>query len=423
VHSSPSLISRWGLASLALSSVLLVHCTRGEVPKRARGGGGNQSGTAGTTSGEGGDAQGGSSGTSGGTGAGGSGDAGSGGTPIDAVYMLGADISSVQEAVDGGAVYVDTDGTPKSMVEILKNHGFNTVRLRTFVDPMAQFGYARGTGGACLKREAYCDRDHTLEFAREIKDAGMNLLLDFHYSDTWADPGKQIIPEAWRSATSIAELADLLKTYTRDVVSTLVDGGARPDIVQVGNEITPGMLIHVPSASTDCWGNNSVPNGAVAGSTSRWDDLATLLVAGIEGVKEVDPGIEIMLHVENTETKTGVIDWVDNALERGVDFDILGLSCYTAWQGEATIWRDTFETLAGTYPELSFVIAEYNPERREANQIMRDLPDGRGRGTFFWEPTQSGTWGAALFLLDGGTYRANAADFAEFDTMKVEFGL
>ena len=397
--------------------MFFVQCTRGEVPKRARETGGSGGTSAGTTSGEGGEGQGGSSGTASG-GTGGSGDAGSGGTTIDLGYMLGADISSVQEAVDNGAVYADTDGTTKSVVSILKNHGFNSVRLRTFVAPMAPYGYA-----TCSKREAYCDRDHTVEFGREIKDAGMNLLLDLHYSDTWADPGKQVIPEAWRGATSIGELADLVKDYTRDVVGAMVDAGARPDIVQVGNEITPGMLIHVPTALTDCYGNNSVPNDGVSGSTARWADLATLLVAGIEGVKEVDPAIKIMLHIENTESKSGVMNWVDNALERGVDFDILGLSCYTSWQGPAAGWRDTFEALADTYPELSFVVAEYNPERREANQIMRDLPDGRGLGTFFWEPTQNGTWGAALFTLQNGTYRANAADFAEFDEMKIEFGL
>jgi arabinogalactan endo-1,4-beta-galactosidase len=336
--------------------------------------------------------------------------------------MMGVDISSVQEAVDEGAIYVDTDGVTKSMLALLKNHGFNTVRLRTFVDPMAAYGYARGTGGACLKREAYCDRDHTLEFGRAVKDAGMRFLLDFHYSDTWADPGKQIIPEAWRSATSIEELAELLKTYTSDVVSTLVAGGARPDMVQIGNEITPGMLMHVPTASTDCWGNNSALN-ALNGSTSHWNDLARLLRAGIEGVKDVDDDIQIMLHLENTESKSGVIDWIENAQARGVQFDVLGLSCYPTWQGQPEIWRDTFETVAEAFPDLSFVIAEYNPEPQAANRIMRDLPDARGRGTFLWEPTLSGVWGPAMFTLQNGVYHANPEDFGEFDALKVELGL
>jgi arabinogalactan endo-1,4-beta-galactosidase len=364
----------------------------------------------------------GGSGAGGGGGAAGEGGSAGGPEPVDALYMMGVDISSVQEAVDEGAVYVDTDGVAKSMLALLKNHGFNTVRLRTFVDPMAPYGYARGTGGACLKREAYCDRDHTLEFGREVKEAGMRFLLDFHYSDTWADPGKQIIPEAWRSATSIEELAELLRAYTSDVVSTLVAGGARPDMVQIGNEITPGMLMHVPTANTDCWGNDSAL-AALNGSTSRWNELATLLRAGIEGVRGVDEDIQIMLHLENTESKGSVIDWIENAQARGVEFDVLGLSCYPTWQGQPEIWRDTFETVAETFPELSFVIAEYNPEPQAANRIMRDLPDGRGRGTFLWEPTLTGVWGPAMFTLQNGAYHANPEDFGEFDALKIELGL
>jgi len=407
-------LSRLSLSPLVLGTILLFQCSN-SLPegwdKKDGGSGGSLAGT----SGEGGEAQGGTStGGSAGT------DAGTGGTGEP--YMLGADISSVQEEIDKGTLYADTDGTTQGIVDILKNHGFNYVRLRTFVSPMAQFGYAMGTGGACMKGEAYCDRDHTLEFGQQIKAAGMGFLLDFHYSDTWADPGKQIIPEPWRNAASIDELAALLKAYTQDVVSTLVEGGARPDMVQIGNEITPGMLIHVPSGSTDCWGNNSVQNG-ITGSTARWDDLATLLNAGIEGVKAVDEDIKIVLHIENTESKSGVINWVNNAQSRGVEFDVLALSCYPEWQGTSATWRDTFQTLATTFPELSFAIAEYNPERREANQIMRDLPDGRGLGTFIWEPTQSGVWGPSLFTFVNGAYHANSADFAEFDAMKVDFGL
>jgi arabinogalactan endo-1,4-beta-galactosidase len=356
-------------------------------------------------------------GTSGGSGGASAGAAGTGGASTLPAFLLGADISSVQEAIDGGARYADTDGTQKSILEILKAHGFNTIRLRTFVDPLAEYGYA-----TCNSDEPYCDKDHTVEFAQEIKAAGMSFLLDFHYSDTWADPGKQVIPEAWRSANTIEARAELLKDYTVDVVSALVSAGARPDMVQVGNEITPGMLIHVPSSSTDCWGNNST-TASLTGSISNWDNLALLLKAGIDGVREVDTSIKIMLHLENTDNLSGARSWVSNALSRGVEFDVLGLSCYTEYQGQPSVWRDTFETLASEFPELSFVIAEYNPERTQANQIMRDLPDGRGLGTFFWEPTQSGAWGESLFTNMGGTLRANSDDFAEFDAIRDELGL
>lgn len=354
-------------------------------------------------------------------GASGTGAAGAGGTKADA-FMLGADVSSMQEAVDKGARFFDTDGTEKPLMLILKAHGFNTVRLRTFVEPDAPYGYAAGLDAACAKSEAYCDTAHTVEVAQQVKALGMRLLLDLHYSDNWADPGKQIVPRRFRAATTVAALAAEVKTYTKEVLIALSAAGALPDMVQVGNEITPGILMHVPNANTDCWGNNVSP-ASVNGSASRWNDLATLLSAGIEGVREVDASIEVMLHIENTDELAGVRSWVTQALARGVDFDVLGLSCYTAYQGQPSVWRHTFESMAAEFPTLAFAIAEYNPERTEANRIIKDLPDGRGRGTFFWEPTLSGTWGTALFTVSGQSYRADPRAFAEIDALRGELGL
>jgi arabinogalactan endo-1,4-beta-galactosidase len=339
-----------------------------------------------------------------------------------ASFILGADISSVDEAIDGGALYVDTDGVEKDLLGLLGNHGFNYIRLRTFVNPAADFGYASGNG--CPKKaEAYADKDHTIAFAQQIKAAGMGFLLDFHYSDTWADPGKQVIPEAWRDIQTIDALAEQVRAYTADVVVALLAAGARPDMVQVGNEITPGMLIHVPTANTDCYGSNSMLRAGVNGSQANWDNLAALLRAGIAGVRSVDPTIQIMLHIENTESVNGVSGWVRNAQQRGVAFDVLGLSAYEAFQGPSSAWRATLAQLAATFPDLAFAIAEYNPQRRLLNDIMHELPDGRGLGTFFWEPTQSGEWGASMFTRQGNRLIANAADFAEYDQMEADFGL
>lgn len=327
--------------------------------------------------------------------------------------------------LDAGGSFVDTDGQKKSILQLLKSHGFNAIRLRTFVDPKAPFGYAEGTGGSCSKAEAYNDAAHTAEFGAEVKAAGMQLLVDFHYSDTWADPGKQIIPEAWRDATSIEDLASRVSTYTTETLNQLIANGARPDMVQVGNETTPGMLIHVPGSQTDCWGNNSNVNTSVNGQASNqnWDNLATLLKAGTDAVRAVDPDIAVVLHIENTDDIGGVRWWVNSAVSRGVDFDILGLSAYTAFQGEPDVWRDTLETMADEFPELQFLIAEYNPERTQANLIVKGLPNQRGVGTFFWEPTQSGSWGESMFTQNGNTYTARSEDFAEYDTLRTTLGL
>lgn len=347
------------------------------------------------------------------------GEAGSGG--LDGKFMLGADISSLPESVDDGTTFLDTDGMEKPLIAVLGNHGFNYIRLRTFVDPDALYGYSNPNGQEQYKKaEPYCDTAHTLEVALQAKEAGMGFLLDLHYSDNWADPGKQVIPEAWRGATNITQLANHVQSYTTTVVSELVAGGARPDMVQIGNEITPGLLIHVPSANPnpDQWGNMSKLTNGVNGATANWNNVAALLKAGVDGVKAVDPTIKIMLHLENTDSFPGVVAWVNNVRSRGVELDVLGLSCYPVFQGEPAVWKDTFEQLTQNLDDLQFVIAEYNPERTVANQIMADLPDGRGIGTFFWEPTQSGSWGGSLFNRSGSVLQADAEAFAEFDALR-----
>jgi len=347
--------------------------------------------------------------------AGSGGEAGAFGGP----FALGADISSTQES---DLTYRDVDGTEMPLLEVLKNHGFNYARLKTFVDPSAPYGYASSANGCPGLPEPYGDRDHVVAFGKQIKQAGMGFLLDFHYSDVWADPGNQIIPQAWRGAASVAQLAALMKAYTTDVIQTAIDAGARPDMVQIGNEITGGILKHIPGPDTDCYGND--PDDApFGGSAAKWDDFATLLKAGIAGVREVDPTIEIMLHIENTNDVNGVRWWVDSALARGVSFDVLGLSCYVAYQGQPTVWQATLGDLATRYPSLKFAIAEYNPERTRANRMVRALPDGRGVGTFFWEPTRGGSWGNPLFDIEGTTATANAGDFAEFDALRSQLGI
>jgi len=347
--------------------------------------------------------------------AGGATDGGNDGGP----FMLGADISSTQES---RLTYRDVDGTEKPLLDVLKNHGFNYARLKTFVDPSAPYGYASAANGCAGLPEPFGDRDHVVAFGQQIKQAGMGFLLDFHYSDVWADPGHQIIPEAWRGAASVSELSALMKAYTSDVIRTAIDAGARPDMVQIGNEITGGILKHVPGANTDCWGND--PDDApFGGSAAKWDDFATLLKAGILGVREVDPTIQIMLHIENTNDLNGVRWWVDSALARDVSFDVLGLSCYVAYQGQPAVWQATLRDLAARYPSLKFAIAEYNPQRTLANRIVRALPDGRGVGTFFWEPTRSGSWGDALFDVQGTSASADENAFAEFDDLRPQLGL
>ena len=328
------------------------------------------------------------------------------------------------EFVDNGAIFIDTDGNEKTLLSLLKNHGFNYIRLRTFVDPNAEYGYASGIGEWCeTKSESYNDKAHIIEMAQQVKAAGMKLLLDFHYSDTWADPNKQVIPRSWRNINTIEDLAVEVKNYTIDVLTDMKSVGVVPDMVQVGNEITPGMLIHIPTDDTDCYGNNSVESTALNGSAANWENLATLLKAGIKGVKQVNEHTPIMLHIENTGDREGLVYWVNQALEHDVKFDVLGLSAYEKWQGPSTQWQGTLNLLAETYSELSFSIVEYNPQRRLLNDIMFNLPNERGLGTFFWEPVLSGEWGLSMFTKNGNVYTAKPEDFLIYDKIVQDYGL
>lgn len=337
-------------------------------------------------------------------------------------YWLGADISSLTELVEQGAIFVDTDGTELSLFALLKNHGFNAIRLRTFVEPANQYGYA-STDNCTGKLQAYNDKDHIVAFAQQVKAQGMKLLLDFHYSDTWADPNKQVIPAAWRQFNTIDDLAAQVEAYTSDVMHALSEVNALPDMVQVGNEITHGMLVHLPTANTDCYGNQSVKAQSVNGSTDNWTNLARLLKAGIKGVKQVAVDTPIMMHIENTGDLAGIKNWLQNAQTNEVEFDVLGLSAYEQWQGPSNRWDSTLSVLAEQFPDLYFSIVEYNPQRTLVNNIIYNLPNSRGIGTFFWEPALPGEWGSAMFKREGNLYIAKPEDFAEFDLIRQNIGL
>jgi arabinogalactan endo-1,4-beta-galactosidase len=292
-------------------------------------------------------------------------------------YIVGADISSVPAAEARGMKYSD-NGAQKDILQILKDHGFNYIRLRLFVEPKNPGGYSP---------QGWCDLPHTVPMAQRVKKAGMGLLLDFHYSDTWADPGKQTKPLAWRQLPPDA-LVQTLRDYTRDAIAQLKAAGGEPDMVQIGNEITPGMLLNTLPGGRG--GGAQRVSTQPEGSATNWDILSALLKAGISGVKDVDPRILIVLHIDKGGDNAASRSWVDAALAHGVSFDILGESCYTRYQGPPSSWKANFDDLAARYPKLSFLVAEVAYETTESNEIMHNLPDHRGLGTFIWEPTQRG---------------------------------
>jgi beta-galactosidase len=282
--------------------------------------------------------------------------------------MLGADISFLPELEDKGIKFQDK-GVQKDAIEILKDHGFNYVRLRIFNDPARDSGYSPGKG--------FCDITHTLAMAKRVKNAGMKLLLDFHYSDYWADPGKQFKPAAWRGL-SFNQLKKAMYDYTRNVILQLKAQGTTPDMVQVGNEINHGII----------W-----PEGNV----SHLDSLAQLINAGTAAVRSVDTSIIMMLHVALGGQNSESVWFIDNMLARGVPFDVIGQSYYPKWHGTLDDLRDNLNDLVRRY-NTDVIVVEYSQLKNEVNKIAFELPDGRGKGTCIWEPLN--TW-EMVFDRDG----------------------
>lgn len=278
--------------------------------------------------------------------------------PVD--KMLGADISFLPELEARGMKFSD-NGVEKDAIQILKDHGFNYIRLRIFNDPARDSGYSPGKG--------FCDLANTKKMAKRVKDAGMKLLLDFHYSDYWADPGKQYKPAAWRNL-SFEDLKKAVYDYTKDVIQQLKDQGTTPDMVQIGNEINHGII----------W-----PEGNV----SNFDGLAQLINAGTEATLSVDPSIIMMLHVALGGQNDESVFFIDNMLARGVYFDVIGESYYPKWHGTLDDLRDNLYDLVRRYNK-DVIVVEYSALKEEVNKIAFELPNGKGKGTCIWEPLS--TW-------------------------------
>lgn len=281
-------------------------------------------------------------------------------TKKEAGKMLGADISFLPELEARGMKFYD-QGVEKDAIQILKDHGFNYVRLRIFNEPARDSGYSPGKG--------FCDLAHTKQMAKRVKNAGMKLLLDFHYSDYWADPGKQYKPAAWKGL-SFEQMKKAMYDYTRDVIQQLKDQNTLPDMVQIGNEVNHGII----------W-----PEGHV----SHLDSLAQLIIAGTAAVKAVDPSVIMMLHVALGGQHDESVWFIDNMLSRSVPFDVIGQSYYPKWHGTLDDLRNNLTALAKKYNRDIFVV-EYSQKKEEVHEIAFNLPEGRGKGTCIWEPLN--TW-------------------------------
>jgi arabinogalactan endo-1,4-beta-galactosidase len=290
-------------------------------------------------------------------------------------FAIGADLSFLPHAEASGVVFKD-DGQPKPGLQIFKDHGYNWVRLRLFHAP----------------DKLPNDLQYTIAAARAAKQQGFKVLLNFHYSDTWADPQKQFTPKEWVGLSDEA-LAEQVFQYTRDTIAAFSAAQATPDMVQIGNEVIGGML----------WPQGRLPK--------NWETFAALFKAGVRGVaagQESGATPPTMMHIDRGGDRKVTKWFFDHCRQHGIEFDVIGQSYYPWWHGSLDDLRANLAFMAAEYDKDIYLVevaynwrrAEYRDEdgpfpetpegQREfleqVSRIVRETPAARGKGIFWWEP-------------------------------------
>lgn len=320
-------------------------------------------------------------------------------------FQKGMDISGLPELEDAGVQIKDFDGTVKDAFDLIAEYGVNSVRLRLWNNP-ENIEEAKG----------YCDYAHTLAMAKRIKTHGMSFMLDFHYSDFWADPGQQNKPAAWKELDFEA-LKEAVFSFTRDTLSNLKAEGVLPDIVQIGNEIRSGLLF---------------PDGELP----DYPKMVQLVNAGIAGARAVagPEQMQVMIHLDQGGRYFYLKEWFDKSFQEGLaDFDLIGLSYYPFWHGTFADLKETLTKLLGDYHKPIMIVETAHAWRKSKQgfidekqekiagvpatpggqrkvldlvaNIVASLPDEMGRGIYYWEPIcipreGEGGWPENMGLLD-----------------------
>lgn len=302
--------------------------------------------------------------------------------------------------------YTPTGGTIKDLVTYAKAaYRWNSIRVRLFVNPVI-------INADSTRQGEVQDLEYVTALGKRIKDAGLNFMLDFHYSDSWADPSKQTIPGAWL-ALSKAQLVDTVYGYTRACLQHLVAAGATPDFVQIGNETSYGML----------WkskGNDMVsPNASYDTYKNNWQQLARYYNAGARAVREICPQAKVVIHIERTAVPSQCVNYYKYLAKDSVDYDIIGLSYYPFWHQDLSVLENTLVSLSSNFPDKDIQIVEtawynnYYPTKgvydytstwpaSAAGQVkylqdliacLRKYP--KVNGLYYWFPEENGCGGAS----------------------------
>lgn len=296
-------------------------------------------------------------------------------------FIAGADLSLLAYFETNGIVYKD-NGQPGDAISILKSHGINCIRLRLFTSSPSQ---------AQADPYNYINNlDYTVPLALRVKNAGLQFMLDFHYSDTWADPGHQRKPSAWTNL-AFAQLVTTMRDYNSNCITAFRTAGAMPDYVQVGNEVTAGIL----------W-----PYGSLSGNNpEQWSRFAQLMKAAIQGIKDAaGPNMpKIVIHIDRGADWEATKCFFDNLNRQQVPFDIIGESYYPFYHGPLTKVSDCVANAAQRYGKPIFIAETDSPWIYSTNifripatvtgqaqfvkmlgAIMKDAPNNSGAGIFWW---------------------------------------
>jgi arabinogalactan endo-1,4-beta-galactosidase len=318
---------------------------------------------------------------------------------VESDFLVGGDISMLNKIEEHGGVFRD-EGKHEDFLRILKKYGCNCQRLRIFVNPTYR--------NAVVQDAAY-----TIALAKRIKSHGMKLLLNFHYSDTWADPGHQIKPAAWAGLDFEALVAKVTE-YTSSVIDDFDKNNVLPDMVQIGNEITPGML----------WPDGKLGGGD--GIEAAWQRFTRLLKAGVQGVREPlkkRQDVRIMIHVHCGGDHKKTQWFFDNLNRNGVPYDIIGVSFYPWWHGTMDNLTENLRETAKKYRKDIMVVETAYPYMGDWSkkknmiwpvtphgqyqflvdlvQAVRQVPEHRGIGVLYWYPESIPVKG--LRIWNGGS--------------------
>lgn len=295
--------------------------------------------------------------------------------PIN-TFAKGADISWLPQMEATGYKFYNDNGIEEDCFKILKDHGINTIRLRTWVNPSND----RASG--------HCSKDETVAMALRAQKWGMRIMIDFHYSDSWADPGKQKKPAAWEGHDFTQLLKDVY-SYTFDVMAALKTSGVSPDWVQVGNETASGMIY---------------PEG----STSNWNQLAQLINQGYDAIKAVSPHSKVILHVDQGNNNERFRTWFDKAKANGAKYDVIGLSYYPYWLTGNPDYTLSINDLGNNLLDMAsrygkdVMVVEVGGEDYKVQNTydmlvavqkkVKAVPNSKGLGVLYWEPEGAKSW-------------------------------